>query len=48
MVAIGKRGPREKLPEKLQKSEEPNSRRPLQEIVFDGAFGKTIASLNGK
>jgi len=44
MIAIGKRGPREALPEKLAKAEEPNARRPLREIVFAGAFGRPIDS----
>jgi nitroreductase len=45
MIAIGKRGPLEKLPEKLQAVEHPNSRRPLREILFEGAFGRTIDRL---
>jgi nitroreductase len=39
MIAIGKRGPKENLPESLQAREEPSGRRPLHEILFDGAFG---------
>lgn len=38
MVAIGKRGKKEDLPENLQKMEEPNGRRPLKEIVIEGVF----------
>ncbi len=39
MVAIGKRGPREKLPQAYQPYEAPNQRRPLREILFEGIFG---------
>src|SRR5437762_2936568 len=42
MIAIGKRGPREKLPEKPRAAEEPNNRRPLREILFEGSFGREI------
>jgi nitroreductase len=45
MIAIGKRGPREKLPEKLRATEQPNQRRPLREIVFEGRFGGAIPAL---
>jgi nitroreductase len=38
MIAIGKRGPRENLPPKLQEKEFPNDRKPLQEIVMEGNF----------
>ena len=38
MIAIGKKGRKEELPENLQKREEPNSRRPLEEIVREGVF----------
>ena len=38
MIAIGKKGRKEELPENLQKMEEPNSRRPLEEIVIEGVF----------
>ena len=42
MIAIGKRGPREKLPEKVRAMEQPNDRKPLREILFNGAFGRSI------
>lgn len=42
MIAIGKRGPKEKLPGKLQELEEPNGRRPLREILFEGEFGRAF------
>jgi hypothetical protein len=38
MIAIGKKGRKEDLPENLQKREEPNGRRPLKEIVIEGVF----------
>lgn len=38
MFAIGNRGKKENLPEKMQQMEFPNDRRPLQEIVFEGKF----------
>lgn len=40
MIAIGKRGPRERLPEPLRSGEAPNQRRPLREILFEGSFGR--------
>jgi len=39
MLAIGKRAPKERLPEKAREMEEPNQRRPLREILFEGGFG---------
>lgn len=44
MIAIGKRGPRESLPEKARAIEEPNGRRPLGEILFEGLFGATYSA----
>jgi hypothetical protein len=38
MIAIGKRGPKENLPPKLQDMEYPNNRKPLTEIVMEGTF----------
>jgi nitroreductase len=38
MIAIGKRGPKENLPPKLQEKEFPNNRKPLEEIVMQGRF----------
>ncbi len=38
MIAIGKKGNKEDLPENLRKMEQPNDRRPLQEIAIEGAF----------
>ena len=38
-VAIGKRGPKEKLSSELQARETPNTRKPLAEIVMEGKFG---------
>jgi nitroreductase len=39
MVAIGKRGPKEKLSPELQVREIPNTRKSLSEIVMEGKFG---------
>jgi nitroreductase len=38
MVAIGKPGPTENLPERLQKRETPSDRRPLEQTVSEGRF----------
>ncbi len=38
MIAIGRHGKTESLPEKLQAVEQPNDRKPLNEIVFEGTF----------
>jgi nitroreductase len=38
MIAIGKRGSKERLPPKLQEREFPNDRKPLKEIVMEGKF----------
>ena len=38
MVAIGKQGKKENLPETLQKKEIPSDRKPLTQIVIEGCF----------
>jgi nitroreductase len=38
MAAIGKPGAKEDLPEKMQKGESPNDRKPLSEIACEGPF----------
>jgi nitroreductase len=38
MVAVGRPGPRDALPEKLQAVESPNERRPLAQMVCEGPF----------
>lgn len=38
MVAIGKQGRKEDLPEQMQAYEQPSDRRPLNEVVFEGEF----------
>jgi nitroreductase len=38
MAAVGKPGPKQQLPEKLQARESPNDRRKLSESVFEGPF----------
>ena len=40
MIAIGKHGKIEDLPEDMRPGEKPNERRPLKEIVFEGKFPK--------
>jgi nitroreductase len=45
MIAIGHRAPAQNLPEKYRAKEQPNSRRPLHEIVFEGAFGRSLPGL---
>ncbi len=45
MVAIGKRGPKDKLSPELQARETPNTRKPLSEIVMDGKFRIRAKSL---
>ena len=39
MIAVGKRGPKEKLSNDLKEREAPNGRKPLSEIVMEGKFG---------
>ena len=39
MAAVGRPGPKEVLPEKLQTRESPNDRRKVSESVFEGPFG---------
>jgi nitroreductase len=38
MAAVGKPGPKESLPEKLQTRESPNDRRKLSDSIFEGPF----------
>ncbi len=38
MMAIGKRGLKENLPPNLQEKENPNDRKPLNEIIMEGIF----------
>ena len=38
MAAVGKPGPKESLPEELQKRELPNDRKKLAETVCEGVF----------
>lgn len=45
MIAIGRRAPMEELPEKYRTAEHPNSRRPLNEILFEGVFGRSVPGL---
>ena len=45
MIAIGKRGPKERLTPELQARETPNTRKPLSELVMEGKFGNKAKSL---
>ena len=38
VIAIGYQGEKEVLPENLQEREQPSSRRPLKELLFEGTF----------
>jgi nitroreductase len=40
MIAIGKKGPKDNLPQQLQERENPSDRKPLAEIVMEGQFKK--------
>lgn len=40
MCAIGKPGSLDVLPPELQKKEEPSDRKPISELIFEGAFKK--------
>lgn len=42
MIAIGKKGPKERLPPELQTREIPNNRKPLSDLVMEGKFGNTV------
>jgi nitroreductase len=42
VIAIGYHGDKESLSEKFQERELPSARRPLQESLFEGHFGKTL------
>jgi hypothetical protein len=38
MIAIGKRGSKEKLPPSLRDRESPTDRKPLTEIIMEGKY----------
>lgn len=40
LVAIGYQDEKEKLPKALQEREQPNSRQPLESLIFNGKFGE--------
>jgi nitroreductase len=40
MIAVGKKGKKEDLPEELQERESPSDRKPLKEILFEGEFNE--------
>jgi len=39
MIAIGRPGRKENLPQELQEREVPSDRKKMSEIVFEGKFG---------
>ena len=45
MIAIGSRAPADNLPDKYREMELPSPRRPLHEIVSEGASGRQIPGL---
>jgi len=42
-VALGRRGPKEALPERMRKTEAPNNRRPVESFAFKGTFPESKA-----
>jgi hypothetical protein len=48
MIAIGKKGPKEKLPAEIQERESPNDRRPLKETIAEGKFAPHLIHLEKK
>jgi nitroreductase len=48
MIAIGKKGPREKLPAELQERESPSPRRPIRESIAEGKFAPHLIHLEKK
>ena len=48
MIAIGKPGPKEKLPSELQEREFPNARRPIRETIAEGKFSAHLVHLQKK
>jgi hypothetical protein len=44
MVAIGKPGKKEDLPEMLRDKETPSDRKPLKDLIFHGKFGQNYLS----
>ena len=45
MVAVGRPGDPDQLPERLRKRETPSARRPVREIAFEGEYGALIADM---
>jgi len=41
MIAIGKQGEIENLPEEKKKAEKPNDRKPLDSLINEGKFPKS-------
>jgi nitroreductase len=48
MIAIGKRGPKEKLPAGLQEREAPSDRRPIGKSIAEGKFAPHLVHLETK
>jgi nitroreductase len=42
LIAVGKPAPKEVLPERMQKSETPSARKPINEFIFEGKFNQTV------
>ncbi len=43
LVAVGSQGPADALPEPLRAREQPNTRRPIEESLYSGSFGKKFS-----
>ncbi len=48
MIAIGKRGAKEKLSAEMQEREAPSPRRPLQQTIAEGKFASNLVHLEKK
>ncbi|HEX4141854.1 MAG TPA: hypothetical protein VHY09_16010, partial [Candidatus Methylacidiphilales bacterium] len=48
MIAIGKKGPKDKLPAGLQEREAPSPRRPIRETIAEGKFAPHLIHLEKK
>ncbi|WP_019006612.1 nitroreductase family protein [Cohnella laeviribosi] len=45
LVALGYQGPKENLPEALQQREQPSPRNPIEDSIYQGAFGQPFQPL---
>ena len=48
MIALGKQGARDSLPEQLRSREEPNQRKPVAESIAEGKFAAHLLHAQGK